>query len=139
MHLTLARLEGAPAGVKGISLFAVPKIRPDGTPNDVTTTGVFHKIGWRGLPSIALTLGENDACTGWLIGEENRGLPHMFQMMNEARLMVGMNGAATAAVAYHESLAYAQERTQGRKSRDPASPAIPIIEHADVRRMLLRQ
>jgi alkylation response protein AidB-like acyl-CoA dehydrogenase len=144
VHLTLARIEGAPAGVKGLSLFAIPKWRPEGdelVPNDCTTAGLLHKIGWRGLPSIALNFGEEGDCRGWLVGEPHRGIRHMFQMMNEARLMVGMNGVATAAVAYHEALAYALDRPQGRPvtAKDPASSPVPIIEHADVRRMLLRQ
>ncbi|HEX9765475.1 MAG TPA: acyl-CoA dehydrogenase [Nitriliruptorales bacterium] len=145
VHLALARIDGAPAGTRGISLFAVPKRRPgpDGelVDNDVSVTGMIHKIGWKGLPSLALSFGERDDCVGWLVGEPNRGLAYMFQMMNEARLMVGLNGVATAAVAYQESLAYARERPQGRSltDRDPDSPQVPIIEHTDVRRMLLRQ
>jgi alkylation response protein AidB-like acyl-CoA dehydrogenase len=144
VHLVLARMADAPAGIKGLSLFAVPRLRLEGdrlVPNDCTTAGVFHKIGWRGLPSIALSFGEAGDCRGWLVGQPHRGIHHMFQMMNEARLMVGMNGVATAAVAYHEALAYALERPQGRAvlAKDPASPQVPIVEHADVRRMLLRQ
>ncbi len=144
VHLTLARIEGAPPGIKGVSLFAIPKNRSDGdslVPNDVEVAGVIHKIGWRGLPSLALNFGEAGDCRGWLVGEPHRGISYMFQMMNEARLMVGMNGAATASVAFHESLEYAKTRPQGRslENRDPRSPQIPIIEHADVRRMLLRQ
>lgn len=145
VHLTLARLRGAPAGMKGVSLFCVPKRRraADGTlvDNDVAVTGVIHKIGWRGLPSVALAYGERGDCHGWLVGEPHQGIRYMFQMMNEARIMVGLNGVATASVAYHESLAYARERTQGRPlgAKDPASPPVAIIEHPDVRRMLLRQ
>ena len=145
VHLTLARLRGAPAGMKGVSLFCVPKRRPgpDGklVDNDVAVTGVIHKIGWRGLPSVALAYGERGDCHGWLVGEPHQGIRYMFQMMNEARIMVGLNGVATASVAYHESLAYARERTQGRPlgAKDPAAPPVAIIEHADVRRMLLRQ
>lgn len=144
VHLTLARIDGAPAGIKGISLFAVPRLRPgpDGlVDNDVSTAGMIHKIGWRGLPSLVINFGERGACRGELVGHPGHGLSYMFQMMNEARLMVGLNGVATAAVAYHESLAYARERRQGRPAgrRDPHSPPVPIIEHADVRRMLLRQ
>jgi alkylation response protein AidB-like acyl-CoA dehydrogenase len=147
VHLTLARIEGAPPGIKGVSLFAIPKFRPsesgDGkfVPNDAKPTGLFHKIGWKALPSIALTLGDENDCHGWLVGEPNRGIHHMFQMMNEARLMVGLNGVATATVAYHEAVQYAKDRPQGRSlgNRDPESPQIPIIEHSDVRRMLLRQ
>ena len=144
VHLTLARIEGAPAGSKGISLFAVPKRRLEGgelVDNDVEVSGLIHKIGWRALPSLALSYGTRGDCHGWLVGEPHRGLRHMFQMMNEARLMVGVNAIATASVAYHESLAYARERTQGRAlgERDPAAPPVPIVAHADVRRMLLRQ
>lgn len=144
VHLTLARIDGAPAGTRGISLFAIPRLRPEGdrlVDNDVSTAGMIHKIGWRGLPSLVINFGERGDCRGWLVGEPGHGLLNMFQMMNEARLMVGLNGIATAAVAYHESLAYARERRQGRPParRDPASPPVPIIEHADVRRMLLRQ
>ena len=145
VHLVLARIEGAPAGIKGVSLFCVPKQRlaPDGSliDNDCTPAGVFHKLGWKGLPSIALNLGERGDCWGSLVGEPNQGISYMFQMMNEARLMVGMNGVATASVAYLEALDYARTRPQGRSlsSRDPASPQIPIVDHPDVRRMLLRQ
>jgi butyryl-CoA dehydrogenase len=127
-----------------VSLFCVPKRRPEGgalVDNDVAVAGVIHKIGWRGLPSLALAFGDHGACHGWLVGEPNRGLNAMFQMMNEARIMVGMNGVATASVAYFESLQYAHDRTQGRHAtaKDPSAPPIAIIEHADVRRMLLRQ
>jgi butyryl-CoA dehydrogenase len=110
-------------------------------PNDVRVTGLIHKIGWKALPSLALAFGEEGDCRGWLVGEAHHGLSHMFQMMNEARLMVGCNGVATASVAWHESLAYALSRPQGRPaaSRDPTRPQVPIVEHADVRRMLLRQ
>ena len=145
VHLTLARIPGGPAGIRGISLFAVPRLRPDadGTlvDNDVATSQAIHKIGWRGLPSLALSYGDNDQCHGWLVGEPHRGLSYMFQMMNEARILVGAHGVATASVAYQQSLIYARERTQGRHAtaKDPAQPMIPIIEHADVRRMLLRQ
>jgi butyryl-CoA dehydrogenase len=148
VHLTLARIEGAPAGVRGISLFAVPRRRRHGeqlVDNDVSVAGMIHKIGWRGLPSLALEFGERDDCHGWLVGEPGRGLTCMFQMMNEARLMVGANGVATASVAYHEAVNYARERPQGRALSRKGSadglgePQIPIVEHADVRRMLLRQ
>ncbi|HZI14005.1 MAG TPA: acyl-CoA dehydrogenase [Myxococcus sp.] len=144
VHLTLARIEGAEGGTKGISLFAVPARRPEGgklVDNDVRVAGVIHKIGWKGIPSLALNYGEEGDCRGWLVGQPGRGLACMFQMMNEARIMVGMNGVATAAVAYHEAVAYARERPQGRPAgvRDASRPQSPIIEHADVRRMLLRQ
>ena len=141
VHLTLARIEGAPAGIKGVSLFAIPKKRLDGSANDCSCAGVFHKMGWRGLPSIALNFGEAGDCRGWLVGEAGKGIGYMFQMMNAARLLVGLNGVSTASAAYFESVEYAKTRPQGRSlsSRDPQSPQIPIVEHADVRRMLLRQ
>jgi alkylation response protein AidB-like acyl-CoA dehydrogenase len=144
VHMTLARIDGAPPGIKGISLFLVPSQRTENgklVPNDTVAAGAIHKIGWRGLPSIALNLGENGDCHGHLVGEASRGLSYMFQMMNEARLMVGLNGVATASVAYQEALSYATTRPQGRhaRSRNPETPQVPIIEHADVRRMLLRQ
>lgn len=144
VHMVLARIDGAPPGIKGVSLFCVPKRRfVDGVAvdNDVRTTGLIHKIGWRGLPSVALAFGERGDCRGWLVGEANRGIAYMFQMMNEARLMVGINGVASASVAYHQALAYAQERRQGRPPSRKAAPTEPvaIVEHPDVRRMLLRQ
>ncbi|WP_438014293.1 acyl-CoA dehydrogenase [Sorangium sp. So ce315] len=148
VHLTLARIDGAPPGIKGVSLFAVPKRRPArGTeggplvPNDVEVAGVIHKIGWRGLPSLAMSFGEKGDCHGFLVGKPHQGIPAMFQMMNEARIMVGANAAATASVAYQEALGYALVRPQGRRpgARDPEAPQVPIVEHADVRRMLLRQ
>lgn len=144
VHMTLARIEGAPAGIKGVSLFAVPARRPEGgalVPNDVQCTGMFHKMGWKGIPSVALEYGEAGDCHGWLVGQPHRGISYMFQMMNEARIMVGMNGIATASVAYQEALAYAIDRPQGRPlgAKDAALPQVPIVEHADVRRMLLRQ
>ncbi|WP_342378552.1 acyl-CoA dehydrogenase [Myxococcus stipitatus] len=144
VHLTLARTEGLESGTKGISLFAVPARRPQGgtlVDNDVRVAGVIHKIGWKGIPSLALNYGESGDCHGWLVGPPGRGLACMFQMMNEARIMVGLNGVATASVAYHEAVAYARERPQGRPAwaKDATRPQLPIIEHADVRRMLLRQ
>jgi alkylation response protein AidB-like acyl-CoA dehydrogenase len=142
VNLALARIDGAPDGTKGISLFAVPRLREeDGNlvPNDVTVAGLIHKIGWKGLPSLALEFGDEGDCRGWLVGEPNQGLRYMFQMMNEARLMIGVNGAATASVAYHESLAYALDRKQGRQLGARGGEQVSIVEHADVRRMLLRQ
>jgi len=144
VHLALARIDGAAPGIKGVSLFCVPKKRlVDGelVDNDCASAGVFHKLGWRGLPSIALNFGERGDCHGYLVGEAGRGLAHMFVMMNGARLAVGLNAAATASAAFHESLEYARTRPQGRPltARDPSTPQIPIVEHADVRRMLLRQ
>jgi len=144
VHMTLARIAGAPPGMKGVSLFCVPKRRLEDdalVDNDVAVTGLIHKIGWRGLPSLALAYGERGDCRGWLVGEPHQGIRYMFQMMNEARIMVGLNGVATASVAYHEALAYARVRTQGRPltAKDPTAPPVPITQHADVRRMLLRQ
>jgi butyryl-CoA dehydrogenase len=144
VHMVLARIDGAPPGVKGISLFVVPALRRENgelLPNDTTAAGVIHKIGWKGIPSIALNLGEAGDCRGYLVGQPHRGLAYMFQMMNEARLMVGLNGVSTASVAYQESLEYAKTRPQGRPVHDknPEAPQVPLVEHADVRRMLLRQ
>ena len=145
VHLVLARLEDAPPGVKGISLLVVPRRRPaaDGTlvDNDVHTAGMIHKVGWKGLPSLVINFGEQGDCHGWLVGQPHQGLAYMFQMMNEARIMVGVNGMATASVAYHEAIHYAHDRRQGRPAgaRDPRAPQVAIIEHPDVRRMLLRQ
>jgi butyryl-CoA dehydrogenase len=138
VHMTLARIAGAPAGMHGVSLFCVPQRRLEAgalVDNDVAVTGVIHKIGWRGIPSVALAYGERGDCRGWLVGEPHRGIRYMFQMMNEARLMVGLNGVATASVAYHEALDYARVRVQGRID----GKQVAIIEHADVRRMLVRQ
>ena len=144
VHMTLARIRGAPAGMKGVSLFCVPKRRLERgalVDNDVSVTGLIHKIGWRGLPSLALAYGERGDCRGWLVGEPHQGIRYMFQMMNEARIMVGLNAVATASVAYRESVAYARVRTQGRPltARDPQAPPVAITSHPDVRRMLLRQ
>jgi butyryl-CoA dehydrogenase len=142
VNLALARIEGAPDGTKGISLFAIPRLREEGgelVSNDVTVAGLIHKIGWKGLPSLALEFGDEGDCRGWLVGEPHQGLRYMFQMMNEARIMVGVNATATASAAYHESLAYALDRKQGRKLGSRGGDMVPIIEHADVRRMLLRQ
>ena len=145
VHMMLAKIKGAPPGVKGISLFLVPKkrLKSDGTleSNDVTVPTVYHKLGYRGCPITQLSLGENDDCRGYLVGEPHKGLSYMFQMMNEARIGVGMQATAIASAAYYASLEYARERPQGRKpsSKDPTLPQIPIIEHADIRRMLLFQ
>ncbi|MEQ8458090.1 MAG: acyl-CoA dehydrogenase [Sandaracinaceae bacterium] len=142
VHLVLARIDGAPEGTKGISLFAVPRRRPTERgliDNDVHVSGVIHKIGWRGLPSLALSFGDEGDCHGWLVGEPHRGLNHMFQMMNEARIQVGVNGAATASVAFHEALAYAKDRKQGRALGAKGGEPVSLMAHPDVRRMLLRQ
>ena len=142
VNLALARIEGAPEGSKGISLFAIPRLREENgrlVSNDVTVAGMIHKIGWRGLPSLALEFGDEGDCRGWLVGEPNQGLRCMFQMMNEARIMVGVNGFATASAAYHESRLYALDRKQGRTPGQRGGEQASIIEHPDVRRMLLRQ
>jgi butyryl-CoA dehydrogenase len=142
IHLLLARIEGAPAGTKGISLFIVPQKRiENGESNDVLTQGIYHKMGYKGAPIAHLMLGSEDGCEGYLVGEPNKGLSYMFQMMNEARLGVGMNAVAIATAAYTKSLAYAKERPQGRKisEKDLSKPQISIIQHADVKRMLLFQ
>ncbi|MCP1384319.1 acyl-CoA dehydrogenase [Runella salmonicolor] len=142
IHLMLARIDGAPKGTKGISLFIVPKYRLDGTENDVTSTGIYHKLGQRGVPAMHLTMGDRDDCHGWLVGEPHRGLNYMFQMMNEARIGVGMTGVAIASAAYGASLQYAKERPQSRRLNEKSaldSPQIPIIQHPDVKRMLLLQ
>ena len=145
VHMLLAKIPGAPPGVKGISLFLVPKQRLEGdgtlTPNDVNVTTVYHKLGYRGCPITQLSMGDNDDCRGYLVGEPHKGLSYMFQMMNEARLGVGMQATAIASAAYYASLEYAKQRPQGRRltSKDPMLPQIPIIDHADVRRMLLFQ
>ncbi len=145
VHLMLAKIKGSPPGVKGISLFVVPKKRlaNDGTlvPNDVQVAGMFHKMGYRGCPIAQLSIGENNDCRGWLVGEPHKGLSYMFQMMNHARIEVGIGAAGIASAAYHASLNYAISRPQGRKITDknPASPPVMIIEHADVKRMLLFQ
>ncbi len=144
VHLLLARIEGAPAGVKGISLFVVPKKRFENgslVSNDVTTAGVFGKMGQRGYVAAHLMLGEDDDCRGWLLGKPHQGLSYMFQMMNEARISTGNMSAAMASAAYYASLQYANERLQGRhpSKKDASKPQVLIIEHADVRRMLLFQ
>lgn len=145
VHLTLARIEGAPAGTKGISLFIIPTFRPeaDGSLkyNDVFCAGDFQKMGQRGYVTTHLVYGDNDDCIGYLIGEPNKGLACMFQMMNEARIGVGQTAASVATAAYYASLAYAQERSQGRpvSEKDPLKPPALIIRHADVQRMLLTQ
>jgi alkylation response protein AidB-like acyl-CoA dehydrogenase len=142
IHLMLARISGAPAGTRGISLFVVPQKRVDsGESNDVLTEGIYHKMGYKGAPIAHLMIGSNNGCEGYLVGEPNLGLKYMFQMMNEARLGVGMNAVAIATAAYQASLTYAKERPQGRKidEKDLSKPQVPIIAHADVKRMLLFQ
>lgn len=145
VHLMLARIDGAPKGTRGISLFVVPKYRLDAAgnaiPNDVQTIGIYHKMGQKATPTVHLLMGEKDDCQGYLVGEENRGLPYMFQMMNDARIDVGLIAASIASAAYCASLEYAQERPQGRRlnDRDLNQDQTLIIHHPDVRRMLLFQ
>ncbi len=146
VHLVLARVPGAPPGVKGISLFIVPRlrIRSDGSPGDwngITLAGVNHKMGWRGTVNTLLSFGEAGHCVGYLVGQEHRGLAYMFQLMNEARIGVGVCAVGLGMAGYQASLAYARERLQGRPigNKDPAAPPVPIVRHADVRRMLLAQ
>ena len=146
VHLVLARIDGAPAGVKGISLFVVPKfdVNADGTigpRNDVALAGLLHKMGYRNTTSTVLSFGERDGAVGYLVGEANKGLAYMFQMMNEARIGVGLGAASLAYQSYLHALDYARERPQGRLAscKDPLTRQVPIIEHADVRRMLLMQ
>lgn len=145
IHPVLARIEGAPAGTKGISLFIVPKIwvNEDGSlgePNDVVCTGIEEKMGLHGSATCSLTLGSKGACRGILLGEENQGMKVMFHMMNEARLGVGIQSFVHASAAYLYALDYARRRLQGRaleKMLEKDAPQVPIIQHPDVRRMLL--
>ncbi len=145
IHPVLARIEGAPEGTKGISLFIVPKIwvNDDGSlgePNDVVCTGVEEKMGIHGNATCSMSLGSKGNCRGMLLGEENKGMRSMFLMMNEARLLVGIQGFACASAAYMHAVNYARQRVQGRhlmNMMDKSAPAVPIIQHPDVRRMLL--
>ncbi|MFT6309708.1 MAG: butyryl-CoA dehydrogenase [Porticoccus sp.] len=146
IHLVLARIKGAPKGVKGISLFIVPKILVNedgslGEPNDVVLAGLFHKMGGKAQTSCAMNFGEKGGAVGYLVGEEHKGLTYMFHMMNEARILVGTGASLTALTGYQYSLDYAKNRPQGRlpSNKNPAAPMVNIIEHADVRRMLLAQ
>ncbi len=144
IHLVLARIEGAPQGVKGISLFVVPKFIPDengepGERNTLQCGGLEEKMGIHGNATCVMNY---DDATGWLVGEENKGLKTMFVMMNEARLGVGLQGLGLAETAYQYSLAFAKDRIQGRSLTGPKNPdgaADPIIVHPDVRRMLMNQ
>ena len=128
VHLVLARTPDAPPGTKGISLFIVPKFRPDGTRNDLRCVSIEHKMGIHASPTAVMSYGDNDDCTGWLIGPEQGGMRAMFTMMNNARLNVGLQGVQIAERATQQALAYAKDRVQMK----------PIIEHPDVRRMLFR-
>ncbi|MBP2280665.1 butyryl-CoA dehydrogenase [Psychrobacter sp. PL19] len=146
IHLVLAKVPGGPGGVKGISLLAVPKYRLNddssiGARNDVHLTGLLHKLGYRGTTSTSLSFGDEGECYGYLIGEEHFGLRYMFKMMNEARIAVGFGAAMIGYRGYQYSLAYAKDRTQGRiaPNNKPEHDATAIINHGDVKRMLLAQ
>jgi alkylation response protein AidB-like acyl-CoA dehydrogenase len=145
IHPVLARIEGAPEGTKGISLFLVPKIwvNDDGSlgdPNDVVCTGTEEKMGIHGNSTCSLTLGGKGSCRGMLLGEENKGMRAMFLMMNEARLLVGLQGLSCASASYLNAVNYARERVQGKNLlsfMDKEAPSVPIIQHPDIRRQLL--
>lgn len=146
VHLVLARVDGAPAGTKGLSLFLVPKRRvaDDGTSgalNDVTVGGIEHKMGINGSSTCVLNFGDAGGCVGELVGNEvNQGMKQMFHLMNSARISVGLQGVAVASTAYLSALEYARDRKQGASIlawKDPLAPRVAILEHPDVRRMLL--
>ncbi len=145
IHAVLARTENAPSGTKGLSLFIVPKIRINadgslGEPNDVNCGGIEHKMGLKGSSTCTLNFGDDGRCHGYMLGQENQGIQLMFQMMNEARLGVGLQGFALGNLAYLYALKYAKERIQGvevTKMRDPNAPRVNIITHPDIRRMLI--
>jgi len=148
VHLVLARIKGAPSGTKGVSLFVVPKNRPDNPENfiynGVDVAGEYEKMGQKGYCTTHLVFGDNDDCRGWLLGEPNKGLFYMFQMMNEARIATGRMGTAIASAAYFSSLKYANERPQGRKLNNSGQKNIDeaqtlIINHPDIKRLLLSQ
>jgi alkylation response protein AidB-like acyl-CoA dehydrogenase len=134
VHLVLARLSDAPAGTRGISLFLVPKILPDGSRNDLRCVSIEHKLGIHASPTCVMAYGDEGGATGWLVGEENKGMAAMFTMMNNARLNVGLQGVSIAERATQQAVAYARERVQGSREGRPAR----IVEFPDVRRMLLR-
>ncbi|HYD37328.1 MAG TPA: acyl-CoA dehydrogenase [Allosphingosinicella sp.] len=134
VHLVLARTPGAPPGTKGISLFLVPKILPDGTRNDLRCVSIEHKLGIHASPTCVMAFGDMGECRGWLIGEEMAGMRAMFTMMNNARLNVGLQGVSIGERATQAALAYAAQRVQGMREGRPAA----IADHPDVRRMLLR-
>lgn len=138
IHLVLARIDGAPAGSRGLSLFVVPKKLPDGTANGVSCDSLEHKMGIHGCPTCVLTFGAELPCKGSLVGEPNHGLAYMFQMMNRARIEVGIQGMAQASAAYLEACAYARNRIQGSRKNATNTQAVAIIDHPDVRRMLLQ-
>jgi alkylation response protein AidB-like acyl-CoA dehydrogenase len=137
VHLVLARVTGAPPGVKGISLFICPKFMPDGTRNDVHCVSIEHKLGIKASPTAVLQFGDRGGAVGYLIGEENRGLEYMFIMMNAARYAVGMQGVAIAERAYQQAAAFAKDRVQSRPVDGSVAGAATIIHHPDVQRMLM--
>jgi hypothetical protein len=137
VHLVLARVTGAPEGVKGISLFVCPKILADGRRNDVHCVSIEHKLGIKASPTAVLQYGDHGGAVGYLVGQENRGLEYMFVMMNAARYAVGVQGIAVAERAYQKAVAYARERVQSRPVDGSLNRSAPIIHHPDVRRMLL--
>lgn len=142
VHLVLARLEDAPAGNRGISLFLVPKVLVNdngvlGAANDVRAISLEHKMGIHASPTCVMAFGEGNGATAYLVGEENRGLENMFVMMNAARFAVGLEGVGISERAYQHALAYAKERVQGTDIGAPSGPRVPIVRHPDVRRMLL--
>jgi alkylation response protein AidB-like acyl-CoA dehydrogenase len=142
VHMVLARVVGAPEGVKGISLFIVPKFLPDAqgaatVRNDVHCVSIEHKLGIKASPTAVLQYGENDGAVGYLVGEENRGLEYMFIMMNAARFAVGVQGVALSERAYQQAVAYARERVQSRPVDGSQAQAVTIIHHPDVQRMLM--
>ncbi|HEU4956544.1 MAG TPA: acyl-CoA dehydrogenase family protein [Sphingomicrobium sp.] len=134
IHMVLARTPGAPEGTRGISLFLVPKILPDGTANDLRCVSIEHKLGIHASPTCVMSYGDHGGAIGWLVGPEMGGMAAMFTMMNNARLNVGLQGVGIAERATQRAVAYALERKQGLRNRLP----VPIAEHPDVRRMLLR-
>ncbi|MCX6463474.1 MAG: acyl-CoA dehydrogenase [Pseudonocardiales bacterium] len=135
VHLVLAKIPGGPAGVKGISLFLVPRVLPSGERNDVSLAGLNHKMGYRGTVNTVLNFGERGGAVGHLVGEEHHGLAYMFHMMNEARVGVGGGAAALGYTGYLHAVEYARTRVQGRRDGRP----VAIVEHSDVARMLLAQ
>jgi len=136
IHLVLARLPDAPEGVKGISLFIVPKFLEDGSRNDVVCTGIEHKLGIHASPTCTMQFGDEGGATGYLVGEAHQGLKYMFTMMNNARLSVGLQGVAIADRSFQHALYYANDREQGTSLADKAQ-RVSIIEHEDVKRMLM--
>ena len=134
IHMVLARTPDAPEGTRGISLFLVPKLLPDGSRNDLRCVSIEHKMGIHASPTCVMSYGDEGGATGWLIGPENGGMAAMFTMMNNARLNVGLQGVGIAERATQRAVAYAIDRKQGLRNRLP----VPIAEHPDVRRMLLR-